>query len=68
MQVTADLVQADKMQTVELPPDATGLDLLERLKLAPDAHLMLRGDLPIPVDEPLRDGDLVRILVVVSGG
>lgn len=68
MRVTADLVRGWKTENVELEAGATGLDLLQRLGLAPDAHLILRGDLPIPVDEPLVDGDVVRILAVVSGG
>jgi len=48
--------------------NATGLDLLKKLGLAPDAHILLRVDVPIAVDEPLADGDRVRIIAVVSGG
>ncbi len=68
MQVTADLVQARKTEVVELMSPAAGADLLKKLGLAPDAHLLLRGDTPIPIDEPLRDGERLRILAVVSGG
>ncbi len=68
MQVTAELVQARRTEDVALPAGATGLDLLKRLGLAPDAHLLLRGETPIPVDEPLAEGERVRILIVVSGG
>lgn len=68
MRVTADVVQARRTESVDLPAAATGMDLLKRLGLAPDAHLLLRGETPIPVDERLADGELIRILVVVSGG
>ncbi len=68
MRVTADLVQAHQVQEVELAPKATGMDLLERLGLAPDAHVLLRGDRPIPVDEPLLEGERLIVLAVVSGG
>ncbi len=68
MRITADLVRAMKTESVDLPEGATGLDLLKRLGLAPDAHLLLRGEAPIPVDERLADGEQVIILAVVSGG
>ncbi len=68
MRVQADLVQRHRVEEVELGSGATGMDLLKRLDLSPDAHLLLRGDLPIPVDEPLKDGEVVRILAVISGG
>ena len=68
MRVTADLIQAHKVQEVELPAGATAMDLLKHLGLPPDAHLLLRGDRPIPVDAPLAEGECVRILSAISGG
>lgn len=68
MEVTAELVQARNAERVELSAGATGFDLLRRLGLAPDAHLLLRGDAPIPLDEPLVEEEHLRILSVVSGG
>jgi len=53
---------------VELPPAARGLDLLGALDLAADGHLLLRGDVPIPEDEGLHEGDRIRVIAVVSGG
>ncbi len=68
MHVTADLAQAHRLEDVELAAGATGMDLLDELGLAPDAHILLRGDAPIPVDEPLQDGERLVILSAVSGG
>ncbi len=68
MRVTADLVQAHRVEDVELAAGATGMDLLEALRLAPDAHILIRGDLPIPVDAPLAAGERLIILSAVSGG
>ncbi|HYM39652.1 MAG TPA: thiamine biosynthesis protein ThiS [Thermoplasmata archaeon] len=68
MIVTAELVQARKSEAVDLPDSATGFDLLRRLNLAVDAHLVVRGDTPIPLDEPLVDRERIRVLSVVSGG
>ncbi len=68
MRVTADLLQARRTEAVELPDLANGFDLLRSLKLAPEAHLLVRGDSPIPLDEPLRDQEKLQIISVVSGG
>lgn len=68
MRVTVELIQARKTESLELPQGATGLDLLGRLGLHPDAQLLVRGDRPIPVDEPLHDREHLSILTVGSGG
>ncbi len=68
MQVTTELVQARRTETVDLSDAATGFDLLRRMGLAPDAHLLVRGDVPIPLDATLTDQEHLRILAVVSGG
>ncbi len=68
MHVTAELVQARRTEAVQLPDRANGFDLLRSLKLSPEAHLVVRGDSPIPLDEPLRDEEKLEIISVVSGG
>jgi len=68
MRITAELFPAKKELTAELGPGATGMDLLRTLKLAPDAHLLVRGDTPIPLDDRLTDGERLRVIAVVSGG
>ena len=68
MKVTLELLQARREETVDLPPGATGFDLLRQLGLAPDAHLVVRGDMPIPLDETLADGERLQIFSAVSGG
>ncbi len=68
MRVLAERVPTHKTDEIELPAKATGMDLLKRLNLSPDAHLLIRGERPIPVDEPLTEGEHLVILAVVSGG
>ena len=68
MRVTAEILPARREEQVELGPSSTGLDLLRALRLAPDAHVLVRKDVPIPADEPLADGEWIRIVAVVSGG
>ena len=54
--------------SMTLPNGSDGFKLLEELSLNPDEVILLRDDAPIPLDDPLHDGDALRILVVVSGG
>lgn len=68
MRLVVDLFSQREERTVELPDRATGLDLFRLLSLAPDAHLLVRGDAPLPLDEPLEEGEALTILSVVSGG
>ncbi len=68
MRVEVDLHPSGTARSVELPAGARGLDLARALGLPPDVHILVRGDAPIPEDEPLRDGDRIRVIGVVSGG
>src|SRR5438132_1494020 len=68
MRIVAEILPARQEQEVKLGERATGSDLLRALRLAPDAHILVRGDAPIAIDERLVDGDHIRVLAVVSGG
>ena len=68
MRVAVEILPSRREEPVELTPPARGLDLLKALRLAPDAHILFRGNVPIPIDETLVDGDRIRVVGVVSGG
>ena len=68
MRVDVELHPGTVRRAVDLPAEATGLDLVRALGLAPDAHLLVREGTPIPEDEALRDGERIRVVAVVSGG
>ena len=53
---------------VELEDGATGFELMEILDRNPEAHLLLRGRVPIPMDAPLDDGEEFAVVAIVSGG
>lgn len=55
-------------QDIDLDNGSTPEDVLRSLDLHPDAHLIVRDNSPIPLDEPLREGDSVKIIKVASGG
>lgn len=62
------LPQKNNIQEVEMAEGTTGQDLLVKLELAFDAHIITRGDEPISIDEELKDNDDIGIIKVVSGG
>lgn len=55
-------------KSVELPDKSTALDLFKVLNMRPDNWIVSRDDKVIPDDSPLKDGDSIRLLSVVSGG
>ena len=59
---------AEKQRELELPEGARADDAPRALDIRPELVLVFRDDRPLPADEPLRDGDRIRILRVVSGG
>jgi sulfur carrier protein ThiS len=68
MRVTAEILPGRREESVELGSAARGLDLLRALRLMPDAHILIRGEAPIPADASLQDGERIRVIGVVSGG
>ena len=55
-------------KTIDLGDGATAEDAIRALGLYPDAWIPVRGEDPIPLDEPLEDGEDIRLISVVSGG
>lgn len=53
---------------ISLPEGSTVETMLDSLGLYPDAHIVVRGKTPVPVDSPLVNGDQLRIVKVASGG
>ena len=68
MHILVEVPPHGDSRSIELPDSASGLDLVRALGLLPDAHILAREHTPIPIDEPLRDGETVRLIRVVSGG
>ncbi|MFQ5985995.1 MAG: hypothetical protein ACE5KQ_01380 [Thermoplasmata archaeon] len=54
--------------TVDLEEGATGFELLEALGRNPEAHLLLRGRIPIPMDAPLDASGDLAVVAIISGG
>lgn len=59
---------AEKERTLELAEGARADDAPRAIGVRPELVLVFRGERPLPADEPLAEGDRIRILRVVSGG
>lgn len=69
MKVTATVLPTKKETvSVELPEGSTVEDLVRALSYLPDGWIAVRDGQPLPADEPLRDGDVLKLISVVSGG
>jgi sulfur carrier protein ThiS len=69
VKVTVHILPTRKeTKRLTLEEGATAEALIRELGLYPDQWIPLRNDIPIPLDEPLGDGDVVKLVAVVSGG
>jgi len=69
MKVKVRLLPARKGgKTLTLEDGAKAEDAIRALGLHLDAWIPVREDCPIPLDEPLNDGDDIKLIAVVSGG
>jgi sulfur carrier protein len=55
-------------RSVDIKGPKKARDVLRELNLVQEAHLVIRGDELITEDELLKDGDVVEIRPVISGG
>ena len=68
MDVAARTMPDGRSHQVSLPPAAVAGDLVRALGMPTAACLVLRGARPVPIDEPLKDGDVLEVVYVASGG
>ena len=69
MNVTLHLLPTSReSKKVKLEKGATVEQAIRSLDLLPDAWIPIRGNEPVPLDETLKDGDVLKLISVVSGG
>ena len=64
--MSAKLVLRDK--EYEVKPGMTLLDALKKSNIAPESVIATRNGEMITDDEVLRNGDVVKLIAVISGG
>jgi sulfur carrier protein ThiS len=69
MEVKIHILPKEKdARVLVLPKDSTVETVIRALGLYPDAWIAVKRDIPVPLDDVLRDGDEVKLIAVVSGG
>jgi sulfur carrier protein ThiS len=69
LKVTVHILPTRKeTKRLTLDEGATVDAAIRKLGLYPDQWIPLRDDVPLPLDEPLKDGDVLKLIAVVSGG
>ncbi|HMN59596.1 MAG TPA: MoaD/ThiS family protein [Anaerolinea sp.] len=57
-----------RQERLEASAPATVAGALHELHLSPQNYLVLRDGRLVDADEPLEDGDVIRLVGVISGG
>ena len=68
MKITVKLSRAKETKEIHLVTDSTVNDLLRKMNLKPDTLIVMSDNVPIPIDNALKDGQEVAIIQVSSGG
>jgi sulfur carrier protein ThiS len=68
VKISVKLSREKEVKEVNLEEGSLVLDLLKKLKLKPDTIIVLKNNLPIPVDDQLKDKQILSIIMVSSGG
>lgn len=68
MRVHVSTVPKGPEEERELPEGSTAEDVVRAVGLPTVACLVLRDGGPIPIDEPIEDGDDLEVVYVASGG
>jgi sulfur carrier protein ThiS len=68
VKISVKLSREKETKEIDLKDGSTVMDLLKKLNLKPDTLIVLNNDLPIPVDDVLKDKQNLSIILVSSGG
>jgi sulfur carrier protein len=68
MKIRIIILPENSTKEVDIEPGSSVNDLLMNIQLKPDAIIVLRDNIPIPVDDILTEEQELRIVQVASGG
>ena len=68
MKVSVKISRDKETKEIDLKDGSTVMDLLKKLNLKPDTLIVINNNLPIPVDDELKDKQNLSIILVSSGG
>jgi len=68
VKVSVKISRDKETKEIDLKDGSTVMDLLKKLNLKPDTLIVINNNLPIPVDDELKDKQNLSIILVSSGG
>jgi sulfur carrier protein ThiS len=68
VKITVKLSRTKETKEIHLETESTVNDLLRNMNLKPDTLILMSDNVPIPIDNALKDGQDVAIIQVSSGG
>ena len=68
MIIRVNISRSENIKEIIVKKDSTILDLLNKLDLKPDTVIVMRDNIPIPIDETLKKDQELSIIKVASGG
>lgn len=68
MIIRVNISRSENIKEIIVKKDSTILDLLNKLDLKPDTVIVMRDNIPIPIDENLKKDQELSIIQVSSGG
>ena len=68
MKISFTLLPEQLIKTVEVTKGTPIIEILRKLKLHPDALIIMRNNTPIPIDEKVVKDEKLSVLKVASGG
>lgn len=68
MKIKVKFIPRNTWQEVDIQQGETVSDLLRSIQLRPDAFIVLRNNIPIPIDEVIKSNQDLCLLQVASGG
>jgi len=68
VKITVKLSRTKETKEIHLEIESTVNDLLRKMNLKPDTLIVMSDNVPIPIDNALKEGQEVTIIQVSSGG
>ncbi|MUN28240.1 hypothetical protein [Sulfuracidifex metallicus] len=68
MKVTVNLIKESRIIEVEIDEGSTVREVLKKIGYIPQGSVVVRGEIPIPEDDKVKDGDFLTVYLVATGG
>jgi sulfur carrier protein ThiS len=66
--IRVKILRSDKIKEIQIDKNSTILELIQILDFKPDTIIVLRDEIPIPIDETITEDQELTIIQVSSGG